>query len=179
TRVWDLVDAGPKIENTRGRERDLLHDGVRQYLGIGHARGLSKKTRPLREGAARVVLRWTNYLEQARTRAEFLAENRSGRNYRVPPEGQPPRASARRSPGLWPRTSNARRELRARRRDAADCGRPEVAARTRHGTPPTERPKPFLTSRSGSRTRLRACGREWSSSLLHGFITPFATSCKS
>ena len=41
------------------------------------AREFSKKTRPLRESAARVVLRRANYLEQARTLAEFLAENRS------------------------------------------------------------------------------------------------------
>jgi hypothetical protein len=38
-----------------------------------------------------VVVRWTNYLELARTLAEFLAENGSGRNYRVPPEGRPRR----------------------------------------------------------------------------------------
>src|SRR6266487_6483090 len=82
------------------------------------AREFSKKTRPLRESAARVVLRRANYLEQARTLAEFLAENRSGRNYRVPPEGQPRRvlrlhAASREHP-------KPRREQLARRRDAAD-----------------------------------------------------------
>src|SRR6267142_6140583 len=43
-RVWDLIRRGPKIENTRVRDRDLLHDGVRRYLGIRRARVLEENT---------------------------------------------------------------------------------------------------------------------------------------
>jgi hypothetical protein len=43
-RVWDLIRRGPKIENTRVRDRDPLHDGVRRYIGIRRARVLEENT---------------------------------------------------------------------------------------------------------------------------------------
>src|SRR5262245_62160379 len=52
-------------------------------LVLGGARVLDEDT-TIEGKCSSVVLRWANYLEQARTLAEFRAKNRSGRNYRVP-----------------------------------------------------------------------------------------------